>query len=173
MKNIRKKQVTSHKQKGYIYAGANVEHLHQKLNYFECAHSLSQCNMHAYSPFIQVTNMGYPGSSWGQPFRDHGPANPSTPRSKFNIAAVRSRSVCYQTGCCKSHLWSHCGQGADSLEDSNPSEACSHICNSRLPSALQRLLVGAVARCTFRTSRESTLNQTNLYIPFISHRSWI
>lgn len=126
-KTSEKNQVTRHKQKGCNYARANVEHLHQKLNYFECAHSLSQCNMHAYSPFIQVTNMAYPGSSWGQPFRDHGPANLSTPRSKFNIAAVWSGSVCYQKGCCKSHLWSHCGQGADSLEDSSPSEACSHI----------------------------------------------
>lgn len=110
MKNIRKKQVTTHKQKGYNYARANLEPLRQKLNYFECAQRVFLNAIvkpvHTYSASTQVTNMGHPGSSWGQPLRDHRPSNPSTPRSKFNIAMAWSGSVCYQTGCCKSHLWS-------------------------------------------------------------------
>lgn len=29
-------------------------------------------------------------------------------------------SVYYQTGCCKSHLWFHCGLGADILAGTRP-----------------------------------------------------
>lgn len=77
---MRKKQVTSHKQKSYNYARANLEPLHQELNNFACAHivCLDAIRMRVH-PSYRLQTRAVLGAAGDSPLEITGPQSQASP----------------------------------------------------------------------------------------------